>query len=141
VILCVLNSSYMVFLNWDLSRELLWTLTLHCRSCPLQLCSSHQAEPLASMVYHLSSISTFGGLLGRIFMKWCVNLFMRVLFLYPVNMLCFHCCQKKGRFGSFKNCRPVALLCAEYKMTFKCLKQVQIIFWAVGPQGPVLLCT
>ena len=30
----------------------------------------------------------FCGSIGGIFMKWCVNLFMRVLFLYPVNVLC-----------------------------------------------------
>uniref|UniRef100_A0A8K9XWG7 Reverse transcriptase domain-containing protein n=1 Tax=Oncorhynchus mykiss TaxID=8022 RepID=A0A8K9XWG7_ONCMY len=78
-----------------------------------------QAEPLASMVYHLSFISTFGGLLRMIFMKWCVNLFMGVLFLYPVNLRCFHCCQKKGDLALIKNWRPVALLCAEYKIVSK----------------------
>lgn len=46
---------------------------------------------------------------------------MRVLFLFPVNVLFFLSCQKKGDLSLLKNWRPVALLCAEYKIVSKCL--------------------
>ena len=112
VLLCVLNSCYMDFLNWAMSKELLWTLALLFRSCPRQSGSSHQAEHRWFTIWFL---------LRGIVMKWCVNLFIMVLCLYPVNVLCFHCCQKRRIWLFWKNCQPVALLCAEHKIISKCL--------------------
>ena len=72
VALCALHICFKDFLN----RALHWTLSLLCRSCPLQLCSSHQDEPLVLMVCHQTFTNISGHVLGGISTKcylWMIN--------------------------------------------------------------------